>query len=80
MRKIKELREMTAAGLKQRVADKTEEVANLKFRLALRQVDNTSKVQLARRELARMKTLLREHEMGIKILAEPGAAVAKESQ
>jgi len=66
MRKIKEMRELSATDLKQRIADKNEELANLKLRLALKQLDNTSKVRLARRELARMKTLLKEHELGLR--------------
>jgi len=68
MRKIKELRELRPADLKQRIADKTEELANLKLQLALKQLDNTAKVRLARRELARMTTLLKEDEKGIRPL------------
>jgi large subunit ribosomal protein L29 len=66
MRKIKEIRELSATDLKQRIADKVEELANLKLQLALKQLDNTAKVRLTRRELARMKTLLKEHELGLR--------------
>ncbi len=68
--KMHEIRELSYQELQDKVAEKAEELANLKFQLALHQLDNTAKVRIARREYSRMKTILREHELGIRKLAD----------
>lgn len=65
-----EIRDLDPKELAAKVDEKTEETFNLKFQLALHQLDNTAKVRLARRELARMKTILVEHEKGFRKLKE----------
>ena len=59
--KKSEIRELSAQELEDKVAEKAEEVANLKFQHALHQLDNTATVRTARRELARLKTILKEN-------------------
>ena len=76
--KVREIRELTPGELETRVAEKAEELANMKFQLALHQLDNTAKVHITRRELARMKTILQEHRRGIRKLSQPGASEDKE--
>ena len=68
--KVREIREMTFGELKNNIADKEEELANLRFQMSLHQLDNTIQVRLVRRELARMNTIMREHNLGIHILIE----------
>lgn len=68
--KMHEIRELSYEELRDNVADKAEELANLKFQLALHQLDNTARVKITRREYARMKTILREHELRIRKLAD----------
>jgi len=55
-----ELRELSDAELQKRIADEEESLANLKFQLALSQLENTSKIRLIKKDIARMKTILRE--------------------
>ncbi|MFH0765653.1 MAG: 50S ribosomal protein L29 [Calditrichota bacterium] len=60
-----EMRQLTQRELETKAAEKAQELANLKFQLALHQLDDTSKVKITRRELARMKTMMREFDLGI---------------
>jgi large subunit ribosomal protein L29 len=60
LREIKELRDLSEAELAQREKDLTEELFNLKFQHATGQVENTQRLPHVRRDLARVKTFLRE--------------------
>ena len=64
--KPNEIRELSAEELEGKIEEKSEELANLKFQLALHQLDNTAIVQIARRELARLKTIFKEHQTGLR--------------
>jgi len=66
--KVHEIRELSHKELIEKFDEKTEEVANLKFQHALHQLENTDKVRIVKRELARFKTILVEHEKGIRSL------------
>jgi len=68
--KTSEIRELSYQELQDNIVEKAEELANLKFQLALHQLDNTAKVKTARREYSRMKTILKEHELGVRKLAD----------
>ncbi|MDP8228100.1 MAG: 50S ribosomal protein L29 [Candidatus Electryoneaceae bacterium] len=61
------MREMTLGELANTIADKEEELANLRFQMSLHQLDNTIQVRHVRRELARMNTIMQEHNLGIRI-------------
>ncbi len=56
-------REMSGEDLEQKVKDLTEELFNLRFQLSMGVAKNPSRVQQARRDLARAKTILREREL-----------------
>jgi large subunit ribosomal protein L29 len=62
--KAKELRELSLDELKQREEDLTGEYFNLKFQYATNQLSNTMKLSLTRKDIARIKTILREKESG----------------
>jgi large subunit ribosomal protein L29 len=64
------LRELTEDELRQRIKDLHEEIFNLRFRNSVKQLDNPLKIREARRDLARMETLLAEHRKGIRRLAD----------
>ncbi len=64
--KTKEIRELSAADLEAKIKDVREEFANIKFQHSLKQLDNTSKVRILRRELARLLTIQREEKLGIR--------------
>ena len=55
-------REMSGEDLEQKVKELTEELFNLRFQLSMGVAKNPSRVQQARRDLARAKTLLRERQ------------------
>jgi len=62
------MRDMTPEDIRQRVTELREELFNLRFRNAMRQLDNPLKIRESRRELARLLTVL-----GEKQAAEGGA-------
>ncbi|MEW6459261.1 MAG: 50S ribosomal protein L29 [Bacillota bacterium] len=64
--KVKELREMTDMELRKKLADTKDELFRLRFQSATGQLDNPMKIQEVRRRIARVKTVLRERELGIK--------------
>jgi len=58
--KASELRELNLEELKQRESDLSEELFNLKFQLATAQLENTMRVPQVKKDLARVKTLIKE--------------------
>jgi large subunit ribosomal protein L29 len=58
--KVSELKELTLEELQQRVLDLSEELFNLKFQLATSQLENKMRVAQVKKDLARVKTLIRE--------------------
>lgn len=58
--KASDFRELSLDELKARERDLREEIFNLRFRLATGQLENTAKVSLAKRDLARLLTVLNE--------------------
>jgi large subunit ribosomal protein L29 len=53
-------RELSDDELRQRVRELTEEIFNLRFQLSMAVAKNPARVRLARRDLARAQTILRE--------------------
>ncbi|MBS1260794.1 MAG: 50S ribosomal protein L29 [Calditrichaeota bacterium] len=62
-RKTEDLRELGVDELAARLSDAEEELANLRFQLGSGQLENTVSVRYARRQVARIKTLIREREL-----------------
>jgi large subunit ribosomal protein L29 len=60
--KAVELRDLSVDELKKRLADEEESLANLRFQLATSQLESPIKVRTVRRDIARLKTLIREKE------------------
>ncbi len=63
--KVKELRELTDAELGKKLIDSKDELFKLRFQMATGQLDNPMKLQEVRRKIARVKTIIRERELGI---------------
>ena len=61
--KVRELRELDTAELHRRLDGVYEELRNLRFQHATRQLNNTDRFGLLRGDIARIKTLLREREL-----------------
>ncbi|MFH1861659.1 MAG: 50S ribosomal protein L29 [bacterium] len=64
--KMDEIRQLSPAEVAQRYKDAREELNNLRFQLATHQLDNQVKVRIAHRNVARLATILREFELGIR--------------
>ncbi len=64
--KASELRDLTDIELNEKLEDKKKEMMNLRFQLALKQLDNTNLIKVAKRDISRIKTILTERELGIK--------------
>ena len=58
--KANDFRELSFDELKAREKDLREEIFNLRFRLATGQLENTAKVSLAKKDLARLLTVIKE--------------------
>ena len=63
---IKEIRELTSEELNKKLKEQKEELFNLRFQHAINQLDNPSKIVEAKREIARILTVIREKEIAEK--------------
>jgi large subunit ribosomal protein L29 len=63
MAKASELRELNDDALLQRLAEAREEQFNLRFQNATGQLDNTTRLREVRRDIARLRTFLRQREI-----------------
>ena len=58
--KIKEIREMTAEQLQEKLKELKAELFNLRFQHAINQLDNPKKIEEVKRDIARVMTILHE--------------------
>jgi large subunit ribosomal protein L29 len=65
MADAKELRELTDDELLGRLRESKAELFNLRFQNATGQLDNNRRLQLVRRDIARIYTVMRQRELGI---------------
>lgn len=63
--KAKELAELTTAEIEQKLRSLKEELFNLRFQKATGQLENPARIRQVRKDIARVKTVLRERELGI---------------
>ena len=61
--KASDLRESSRQELLTRVDELHQELFNLRFQLATKQLTNTSRIKQAKREIARAKTVLGERDL-----------------
>ncbi|HDT12433.1 MAG TPA: 50S ribosomal protein L29 [Candidatus Marinimicrobia bacterium] len=59
-----ELKELTREEAVIKLRDDEEALMNLRFQHALQQLDNPLKIKKVKKEIAQLKTILREYEMG----------------
>lgn len=59
-----ELLAMSVEDLNNHLTMKKDEMTNLRFQKALQQLENSESIGKVRREIARIKTLLHEYELG----------------
>jgi len=61
--KAEAIREMTIEEMGQKMADKNEELLNLRFQNTIGQVENPQRIKVVRRTIARIKTILNQKMM-----------------
>ena len=61
--KASEIRELTAAELEKKLKDLKAELFNLRFQLAINQLDNPMRISAVKKDIARVKTVLRQMEL-----------------
>ena len=61
--KAAEIRELTADELNTKLADLKAERFNLRFQLAINQLDNPMRISAVKKDIARVKTVIRENEL-----------------
>ena len=61
--KASELRELSLEELGHKLSDMTQELFNLRFQRATDQLENATRLRQTRREIARIKTVLREQQI-----------------
>jgi large subunit ribosomal protein L29 len=69
MPKNKELREMSRAEVEAKLKQESEALFNLRLRRHTQQNTNPLKLRSTRRQVARLKTILREDALGLRPLA-----------
>jgi large subunit ribosomal protein L29 len=63
--KAKELRDLTPDELGEKAKELSQELFNLRFQKATGQLGNTAMIPKTKKDLARVKTLLRESELSL---------------
>jgi len=63
--KAKEVRQLSGNELDDKLSELKAELFNLRFQLATGQLDNPLRINSVRKDIARVKTIMRERELGI---------------
>ena len=61
--KASEMQSMSVEELSKKLADLKEELFNLRFQHAINQLDNPHKIDDVKKDIARVKTIIREKEL-----------------
>ena len=59
----KEIRQNTLPELNDQLTKHKEELFNLRFQLAINQLDNPMRIAAVKKDIARVKTIIRENEL-----------------
>ena len=62
---IQEIRDLSTQELEDKIKDLKEELFNLRFQNATNQLDNPMRIASVKKDIARVKTVLKEKELGI---------------
>lgn len=61
--KSKEVRDMSAVELNDKLSELKSELFNLRFQLAVNQLENPMRIKAVKKDIARIKTVIRQHEL-----------------
>lgn len=65
--KAKEVRELTSQELTQKLDNLKGDLFNLRFQLATGQLENPMRIRQVRKDIARVKTIMRERELKVNV-------------
>ena len=77
---LAKIRSLSAEELAHQEKTTAEQLFRLRFQVSLGQNDGVKKLRELRKEIAQIKTVARERELGADVAAEPAAAVAVEAK
>ena len=60
-----ELKDLSVEELQTKLTELKEELFNLRFQLAVNQLDNSNRIGAVKKDIARVSTILRQRELGI---------------
>ena len=63
--KASEIRNLSAEEIVIKIQDLKEELCNMRFQNATNQLDNPMRIPAVKKDIAKLKTILREKEMGL---------------
>ena len=63
--KTNELKDMTTAELNEKLGELKQELFNLRFQHAVNQLDNPLRMKAVKKDIARIKTFLRQQESAV---------------
>ncbi len=63
------IRDLAKEEIEQKLQDAQEDLFNLKLRKRVQKLDNPLRLRMVKRDIARLKTILHEHEKGIRALS-----------
>ena len=64
--KSSQLNEMSKMELETKLSDNMDSLQNLRFQKALQQIENPLQIRVLKREIAQIKTIMREYDLGIR--------------
>ena len=64
--KVEEIRALSTEELVKQLEEAHQELFNLRFRLATKQLVNHREIPRAKKKIARLETIIRERELGIR--------------
>ena len=64
--KVDEFRALDNEDLAKQLEEAHQELFNLRFRLATRQLVNHRELRMVKKKIARLKTIMRERELGVR--------------
>ncbi|HRI47104.1 MAG: 50S ribosomal protein L29 [Ignavibacteriaceae bacterium] len=71
--KIQEIKELSVEELQKRIVEEENNLVDLRFAHELKQLTNTAKLNTTRKDIAKMKTVLRQRELEAQKAEKKGA-------
>ena len=77
---LEKIKNLSATELKHEEQVAAEQLFRLRFKMKLGQTEGVKKIRGLRKDIARMKTVARQQELGIVVASKPAATPAKKTK